>query len=53
MSMINSFLNFFKKRLKMEINYYFKKTGIKIFPDYFHTKRFKGGFIQNLLYLLS
>ena len=49
MSMINSFLNFFKKDLRWKLTIISKKTGIKIFPDYFYTKGI-GGFIQNLLY---
>ena len=51
MSMINGFLNFFKKDLRWKLTIISKITGIKIFPDYFLYKRLKGALYK--IYYIS
>ena len=50
--MINGFLNFFKKDLRWKLTIISKITGIKIFPDYFHTKGLRGLYTKFIISLL-
>ena len=50
--MINSFLNFFKKDLRWKLTIISKKTGIKIFPDYFYTKGLRGLYTKFIISLI-